>query len=86
MQGMNYQLDIKKNNIKLLDNFQRSDFTSHTQTTLVLNTHWQAEVGYEFADWVKSSLGRAREQTQNSGFALNHLYTNGFLFNLTHIT
>lgn len=70
-------------------------FSSHTQTTFTytvgagvqkaLNAHWQAGVGYEFADWGKSSLGRAPEQTQNSGLALNHLYTNGVLFNLTYI-
>lgn len=71
------------------------DFSSHTQTALTyavgagvqkaLNTHWQVGVGYEFADWGKSRLGRAPEQTQNSGLALNHLYTNGVLFNLTYI-
>ena len=71
------------------------DFSSHTQTTFTytvgagvqkaLNAHWQVGAGYEFADWGKSSLGRAPEQTQNSGLALNHLYTNGVLFNLTYI-
>lgn len=71
------------------------DFSSHTQTTFTytvgvgvqkaLNAHWQVGAGYEFADWGKSRLGRAPEQTQNSGLALNHLYTNGVLFNLTYI-
>lgn len=70
-------------------------FSSHTQTTFTytvgagvqkaLNAHWQVGAGYEFADWGKSSLGRAPEQTQNSGLSLNHLYTNGVLFNLTYI-
>lgn len=70
-------------------------FSSHTQTTFTytvgagvqkeINAHWQVGVGYEFADWGKSSLGRASEQTQNSGLVLNHLYTNGVLFNLTYI-
>lgn len=50
-----------------------------------LNQHWQVGVGYEFADWGISQLGRAAEQTQNSGLTLNHLYTNGVLFNLTYI-
>ncbi|RUR08544.1 outer membrane protein [Legionella sp. km772] len=71
------------------------DFASHTQTSFTytlgagvqkaLNQHWQVGVGYEFADWGKSQLGRAREQTQNSGLTLNHLYTNGILFNLTYL-
>ncbi|HAT1597667.1 TPA: porin family protein [Legionella pneumophila] len=71
------------------------NFASHTQTAFTytlgvgvqkpLNTHWQIGVGYEFADWGKSQLGRAAEQTQNSGLTLNHLYTNGVLFNLTYL-
>jgi opacity protein-like surface antigen len=71
------------------------DFTSHTQTAFTytlgagvqkaLNAHWQVGVGYEFADWGKSSLGSAAEQTQGSGPALNHLYTNGLMFNLTYL-
>ena len=71
------------------------DFTSHTQTAFTytvgagvqkaLNEHGQVGVGYEFADWGKSQLGRAQGQTQNSGLALNHIYTNGVLFNLTYI-
>tara|TARA_R110002126_G_scaffold173969_3_gene322539 strand:+ start:159 stop:950 length:792 start_codon:yes stop_codon:yes gene_type:complete len=46
--------------------------------------HWQAGIGYEFADWGKSQLDRASYQTLNTGLSLNHLYTNGFLFNLTY--
>lgn len=71
------------------------DFASHTETAFTytlgagvqkaLNTHWQVGVGYEFADWGKSSLGRAEGQTQNSGLALNHRYTNGLMFNLTYL-
>ena len=71
------------------------DFSSHTQTALTyavgagvqkaLNAHWQIGVGYEFADWGKSQLGRASEQTLNGGLALNHLYTNGVLLNLTYL-
>ncbi|HHG8516294.1 TPA: outer membrane protein [Legionella pneumophila] len=71
------------------------NFSSHTKTTFTytlgagvqkaLNDHWQIGAGYEFADWGKSELGRALGQTMNSGLALNHLYTNGVLFNLTYI-
>lgn len=71
------------------------DFSSHTQTALTytvgagvqkaLNQHWQVGVGYEFADWGKSHLGRATGQTLNQGLGLNHFYTNGVLFNLTYL-
>jgi opacity protein-like surface antigen len=72
-----------------------ADFSSHTKTAFTytlsagvqktLNTNWQIGVGYEFADWGKSELGRAFGQTLNSGLALNHLYTNGLLLNLTYV-
>lgn len=50
-----------------------------------ISDHFQVGVGYEFANWGTSELGRARGQTMNSGLALNHLYTNGVLFNLTYV-
>ena len=50
-----------------------------------LTKHWQIGVGYEFSDWGKSGLGRTAEQVLNSGLTLNHLYTNGVLFNLSYI-
>lgn len=71
------------------------NFASHTQTAFsytlgagvqkALNKHWQVGVGYEFADWGRSQLGRAAGQTLNSGLSLNHYYTNGMLFNMTYI-
>ena len=72
-----------------------NNFEGHTKTAFTytlgagvqkpIGEHWQLGVGYEFADWGKSELGRALGQTMNSGLALNHLYTNGVLFNLTYI-
>lgn len=72
-----------------------ANFTNHTKTAFTytlgagvqksISEHWQFGVGYEFADWGKSQLGRAAEQTQNTGLTLNHLYANGVLFNLTYI-
>lgn len=50
-----------------------------------INPHWQVGLGYEFADWGQSRLGQALGQTLNSGLRLNHLYTNGFLINLTYL-
>ncbi|HAT8178267.1 TPA: porin family protein [Legionella pneumophila] len=71
------------------------NFSNHTQTAFTytlgagmqksLNNHWQLGVGYEFTDWGKSELGSALQQTMNSGLALNHLYANGVLFNLTYV-
>ncbi|MDF1827507.1 MAG: porin family protein [Legionellaceae bacterium] len=71
------------------------NFASNTKTTFTytvgagvqrnLSQHWQAGIGYEFADWGKSALERASGQTLNSGIALSHLYTNGFLINLTYL-
>jgi opacity protein-like surface antigen len=70
------------------------NFASHTQIAFTytagaglqksINEHWQVGLGYEFADWGKSTLGRAAEQTLNNGLELNNLYTNGILFNLTY--
>lgn len=72
-----------------------SNFTNRTKTAFTytlgaglqtaIDDHWQAGVGYEFADWGKSELGRAAGQTLNSGLKLNHLYTNGVIFNLTYV-
>lgn len=71
------------------------NFADHTKTAFTytlgagvqkaFNDHWQVGIGYEFADWGKSELGRADTQTMNSGLALNHLYTNGVLLNLTYV-
>ncbi len=71
------------------------NFADHTKTAFTytlgagvqkaFNDHWQVGIGYEFADWGKSELGRALGQTMNSGLALNHLYTNGVLLNLTYV-
>jgi opacity protein-like surface antigen len=71
-------------------NFSNNTMTAFTYTLGAgiqrnLNTHWQAGIGYEFSDWGKSQLGRAYEQTLGSGLILNHLYTNGVLFNLTYL-
>lgn len=70
-------------------------FTERTQTAFAytlgtgiqkpINAHWQAGIGYEFADWGKSALGRAPEQTLNSGLKLQHLYTNGILLNIAYV-
>lgn len=72
----------------------QNNFISHTQTSFtytvgaglqkILNQNWQVGVGYEFADWGQSHLGSAQGQTQGQGLSLNHLYTNGVMFNITY--
>lgn len=72
-----------------------SNFVSHTTTAFTytlgvglarnISAHWHGGIGYEFADWGKSQLNRALGQTLNSGLSLSHLYTNGFLLNLTYL-
>ena len=73
----------------VMPNFASNTTTAFTYTLGLgverhLNAHWQAGLGYEFADWGKSQLNRASGQTLNSGLSLPHLYTNGLLFNLTY--
>ncbi len=72
----------------VMPNFASNTTTTFTYTLGVgverhLNQHWQVGMGYEFADWGKSQLSRAAGQTMGTGLSINHLYTNGLLFNLT---
>ena len=83
-----------RNTPTIFEAISNPDFASHTQTAFTytvgagvqkaLSAHWQVGAGYEFADWGKSQLDRASGQTQNSGLALNHLYTNGLLFSISY--
>jgi opacity protein-like surface antigen len=73
-----------------MPNFSSNTQTSFTYTISVgvqrmLDQHWQLGVGYEFADWGKSQLGRASGQTEGSGLTLDHFYTNGIMFNITYL-
>jgi len=94
--GFNDAHDFK-NFPKISEAAPTPNFKSHTQSTVtytlgagaqkVLNEHWQVGAAYEFANWEKSRLGRTFGQTQGSGgLSLNHLYTNGVLFNLTYLS
>lgn len=51
----------------------------------VLSEHWQAGIGYEFANWGKSQLARATGQTLNNGLLINNIYINSVLLNITYI-
>lgn len=72
------------------------NLNSNTQTTFTytvgagvqraLDNNWQVGIGYEFADWGQSKLGRAEVgQTTDTRLSLNHLYTNGFMANITYV-
>lgn len=65
--------------------FQNHQETAFTYTLgvgvhKVLNPQWQVGMGYEFADWGRSSLSRAPGQTVGHGLGLNHLETQQLQF------
>lgn len=71
-------------------NFQANTETTFTYTLgigvqHVCSPHMQIGLGYEFADWGKSSLLTAAEQRTQDILQLNHLYTNQLQFNITFI-
>lgn len=92
--GFNYA-DGFKITPKLFEEVPAPRFSANTETAFTytlgvglqktINLHWQAGLGYEFADWGKSQLGRAPGQTLNSGLHLSHLYTNTMQLNLSYI-
>jgi opacity protein-like surface antigen len=49
-----------------------------------ITPHLQAGLGYEMLDFGQSGLGRAPEQTINSGINMDHLYMHTLLLSLTH--
>lgn len=71
-------------------------FSSNTTTTFTyslgigiqksLLCGFAAAIGYEFTDWGRTQLGRARSQTLNQGPTLNHLYANQVLLSLFYST
>ena len=70
------------------------DFASNTTTTFTytlgfgiqraITDNWQAGIGYEFASWGRSQLGRALGQSLNEGLELSQLYTNGIFLSMTY--
>lgn len=70
-------------------------FQSHTTTALTytldigiqksLTDHWFLGMGYEFADWGKTTLGPASDQSSGMGLSLNHVYSNGIQFYLSFV-
>lgn len=71
-------------------NFQANTKTTFTYTLGVgiqhiCSPHTQIGLGYEFADWGKSSLLTAAEQRTRNVLQLNHVYTNQLQFNMTFL-
>jgi opacity protein-like surface antigen len=72
-----------------------NNFSGNTQTSFSYTlgvgfqksicANWEIGIGYEFADWGRSQLGTAPGQTTGSSISLNHLYTQGLMFNLTYL-
>lgn len=72
------------------------DFDDHAQAAFTytlgvgvqrtIHANWQVGVGYEFSDWGKSHLGAADGQTLHQYLTMNHLQTNGVLFNITYVS
>lgn len=70
-------------------------FAENRQTTLsytlgigvqkAINTHWQTNIGYEFANWGKHQLGRAPEQTINEGLSVDRLYTHALQLGVSYV-
>jgi opacity protein-like surface antigen len=91
--GFNRSYDFS-NSPTIFEAIPMPNFTSHTRTAFTytvgigvereLMKHWKVGLGYEFADWGKSQLGRASGQTQNGGLALSHLYTSSVLLGITY--
>lgn len=70
-------------------NFQTNTETDFTYTLAVgvqkrLNSNWAIGMGYQFADWGKSSLSRAPGQTMNTGPGFHNFYTSEAQFNLSY--
>ena len=80
---------------KLLEVALEPPFHSNTNTAFTytldlglqkkLNKNWYFGIGYEFADWGQTDLGRASSQESGTGLQLNHVYTNGLQFYLSFI-
>lgn len=70
------------------------NFQTHTETDFtytlsagvqkILNPNWAIGMGYQFANWGKSRLSRAADQTMNTGPGFYRFYTSEAQFNLTY--
>lgn len=71
-------------------------FKSNTQTALattlgvgfeeVINDHWHAAIGYEYANWGKSQLDAAAHQITTPGLVVNNVYVNTVLLSLLYFS
>lgn len=80
---------------KLFEVLPEPGFAAHTTTAFTytlglglqreLSRHWFIGIGYEFANWGKTTLSAATGQLSNNGLNLNHVYTHELQFSLSFI-
>ncbi len=51
----------------------------------VINDHWHAAIGYEFANWGRSQLDAATNQSTTPGLVENNIYINSVLISLLYL-
>lgn len=88
-----YQFSTKA---KLFEAIPTAGFEANKQTSFsytlgaglqkALSQHLQVGVGYEFANWGSSSLGREPGQFFNHGLEINHLFTHQLQFNISYLS
>lgn len=71
-------------------NFESYTMTAFTYTLGIgiqkpLTKNWQIGAGYEFANWGKSKLGTASDETTGQTLSLSNLYTHSFLLNVSYL-
>lgn len=92
--GFNRAYDVTINP-KIFAEIAPPKFTPNTETSFsytvgiglqkTWSENWQLGIGYEFADWGNSHLGRASGQTLNQGLSLNHLYAHQLQFTVSYV-
>lgn len=92
--GFNYAYHMQTQT-KIFEEIPPPDFTAQNTTSMSytlgvgLQTEvgpgWFAGLGYEYARWGKSELGRAPGQTLNHGIKTDNIDTNGVVVSLTYV-
>ena len=94
--GLGFNRAYSFNNIPVISEaIVNPNFANHTKKALTyalsaglekrLSSNLQVGIGYQFADWGKSTLGQSLDQTTNNVLTLDHLYTNGLILNVTYL-
>jgi len=91
--GFNHAHGFTKTPV-IFEALPNANFTDNTKTTLsytlgagvqkAISAHYQIGLGYEFADWGKTSLNRAQGQTLNTGLKTGNIYSHAIMANITY--